>query len=304
MLLPTQQQQFMLSNAKTLTLIFRTKPLQQPPTPPPAYKNAPMWRWDFLGGEGYLLVTRGDMGPLIGVLSEMMWFPGKFKPSCSNHTFYSAQRFWVDMPISQQIGRTYWGFPKELAKFDWTSTSVAVRDPASGKVFFSANLTAADAAADMPAWIPAFVKFGYNTLQWPIKDARITVSNVLSLNVGVPPSAEHAAEAAAEAAVAARLLAGTQAASAADVNAAAAAASNSSDAALVPNRQMLRFPKYESLLLTKAVDVKFDSLVFTGRQSQAVDVVASRDVGFVKESPGQLDGPKPFTCRKAAAGQR
>jgi hypothetical protein len=71
-----------------------------------------MWRWDFLSGEGYLLVTRGDMGPLIGVLSEMMWFPGKFKPSCSNHTFYSAQRFWVDMPISQQIGRTYWGFPK------------------------------------------------------------------------------------------------------------------------------------------------------------------------------------------------
>ncbi|WIA36608.1 hypothetical protein OEZ86_007896 [Tetradesmus obliquus] len=308
LLLPIQQQQqqFTLSTAKTLTLIFRTKPLQQQPTPPPAYKDAPMWRWDFLGGEGYLLVTRGDMGPLIGVLSEMMWFPGKFKPSCSNHTFYSAQRFWVDMPISQQIGRTYWGFPKELAKFEWTSTSVTVRDPASGKAFFSANLTAADQARDMPAWFPAFVKYGYNTLQWPIKDAKVTVSNVLSFDVGVPPSAEEAADAAAEAAVAASLLAGTRAASAADVNAAAAAlaASNSSSAALVPNRQMLRFPKYDALVLTRAVSISFDSYVFTGRENETVQIVESRDVGFVNGSPGQLDDPKPFTCRKAAAGQR
>jgi hypothetical protein len=197
---------------------------------------------------------------------------------------------------------------QELAKFEWTSTSVAVKDPASGKTFFSANLTAADQARETPAWFPAFVKYGYNTLQWPIKDARITVSNVLSLDVGVLPSAEDAAEAEAEAAVAAKLLAGTHAASAADVNAAAAAAavaaSNSSGAALVPNRQMLRFPKYESLVLTKAVDISFDSFVFTGRQDSTVGIVESRDVGFVKGSPGQLDDPKPFTCRRAAAGQR
>jgi hypothetical protein len=113
LLLPTQQQQpFTLNGAKTLTLMFRLKPLQQQPTPPPAYVNAPMNRWDFTGGDGYLLITRGDMGPIIGVLSEMMWFQGRFRPRCSNATFFSAQRFWVDLKISQDIGRTYWGFPK------------------------------------------------------------------------------------------------------------------------------------------------------------------------------------------------
>ncbi|KAF6256207.1 hypothetical protein COO60DRAFT_1461782 [Scenedesmus sp. NREL 46B-D3] len=183
LLLPAQQQRpFTLNGAKTLTLMFRLKPLEQPPTPPPAYTNAPMDRWQFLGGDGYLLITRGDLGPLVGVLSEMMWFPGKYRPTCSNHTFYSAQRFWVDLPISQQIGRTYWGFPKELAKFKWTSTSVTVSELSTNKLLFSANLSAAKQGRQMPRWFPAVVKRGYNTLQWPIKDARITVGDLLSLD--------------------------------------------------------------------------------------------------------------------------
>jgi hypothetical protein len=401
LLLPTQQQQpFTLNGAKTLTLMFRLKPLQQQPTPPPAYTNAPMNRWDFTGGDGYLLVTRGDMGPLIGVLSEMMWFPGRFRPKCSNQTFFSAQRFWVDLPISQQIGRTYWGFPKvsirhngwktamatglqlqltwpvsqglclpgstwqqqrfchhwcmhvhttgqpygfascaqhhcvkantrtnskhsfclatadsflplllllllqELAEFKWTSTSVAVKDPSTGKTFFSASLTAAAAAGrELPTWFPTFVQRGFSTLQWPIKDARINVANVLDLDLRVQPSTEDTADAAAEAADAATesLLAATSVASAADVTAAAA---TSDVTALVPNRQMLRFPVYTNLVLTKALDVTFDSFVFTGRQTETVALVDTKDVGFVRGSPGQLDNPKSFTCKRAAAGQR
>jgi hypothetical protein len=201
---------------------------------------------------------------------------------------------------------------QELAKFEWTSTSVAVKDPSTGKTFFSANLTAAASGRELPAWFPAFVKGGFNTLQWPIKDARINVANVLDLDLRVEPSAEDTAEAAAEAAEAAAeaaeaaaeaesLLAATTVASAADVTAAAAA---SNVTALVPNRQMLRFPVYSSLVLTKAVDVTFDSFVFTGWQNETVALVDSKDVGFVRGSPGQLDNPKSFTCRRAAAGQR
>lgn len=109
------QQTFSLDGVQKFTLIFRVKQLPQAPTPPAPYANMPMWRWEYTGGEGYLLVTRNDFGPLIGVLSEMMYFPGRFRPRCTppcNTTFFSAQRFWVDMKISQQIGRTYWGFPK------------------------------------------------------------------------------------------------------------------------------------------------------------------------------------------------
>jgi hypothetical protein len=148
------------------------------------------------------------------------------------------------------------------------------------------------------------VQRGFNTLQWPIKDARINVANVLDLDLRVQPSAEDTADAAAEAAAAAAtksLLAATSVASAADVTAAAA---TSDVAALVPNRQMLRFPMYTNLVLTKAVKITFDSFVFTGRQNDTVALVDTRDVGFVRGSPGQLDNPKSFTCKRAAAGQR
>jgi hypothetical protein len=199
---------------------------------------------------------------------------------------------------------------QELAKFEWTSTSVAVRDLSSGKVFFSANLTAAAQGREQPAWFPGFVQRGFNTLQWPIKDARINVANVLDLNLRVETSAEDTAEAAAEAAAAAAaaatesLLAATSVASAADVTAAAAASHVSMAAALVPNRQMLRFPVYDSLVLARAADVRIDSFVFTGRQNETVAMYDSKDVGFVRGSPGQLDNPKGFTCKRAAAGQR
>lgn len=105
------QQAFTLDGVQTLTLMFRIKQLPRAPTPPPAYVGLP--EWTFAGGEGYLLVTRGDYGAPIGRLTEMMYFPGKFRPcNGSTRTFYSAQRFWVDSDLSRFVGRSYWGFPK------------------------------------------------------------------------------------------------------------------------------------------------------------------------------------------------
>eukprot|EP00775_Hariotina_reticulata_P001816 gene1816-2150_t len=55
---------------------------------------------------GFIVVTRHDFGAL-GVLTELMYFPGLFSSQqCTSkgRNLYSAMRFWVDWPISQKIG--------------------------------------------------------------------------------------------------------------------------------------------------------------------------------------------------------
>lgn len=95
-------------------MVIPLEPLAKPPTPPAAYKNHPMDEWEWLGGPGYLLIAKSDYN-MLGVLSEAFYFPGQYRPKCSRgrgEAFYSAQRLWVNMKVSRDVGRQVWGFPK------------------------------------------------------------------------------------------------------------------------------------------------------------------------------------------------
>lgn len=189
---------YFMSDAQQLVLVFPLTPLEQPPTPPLGYTTFQMKRWNWLGGTGFLVLTRNNFGEH-GVLTELMYFPGVYQPQCmlnttttaadavpdaaalinlSNFNFgrgssavtaesstlgaaaatagrsadasldsndtadsrgedgsstsgsgllsnsrdedvtrssdgiFSAQRFWVDMQVSQAVGRAYFGYPK------------------------------------------------------------------------------------------------------------------------------------------------------------------------------------------------
>lgn len=105
-----------LSNATQLSLIIPLAPLSIPPTPPTGYTSGQMRRWKFMGGDGYLLITRNQMpaGTSTAILNEMFYFPGLYQPVCSSDSrpYLSAQRVWADQQLSMLVGRTYWGFPK------------------------------------------------------------------------------------------------------------------------------------------------------------------------------------------------
>lgn len=186
---------------------------------------------------------------------------------------------------------------QEMAAFEWTSDSVTAKD-LSGNVFFHASLAAAEQTQPLPVWLNMYVRNGFHTLQWPIKDASITIGDLLSVGVRVAKTPEIAAEAAAEAKVAASLLHGTLAGATGAAVVSEGVDGPSNLAVLVPNRQTLSFPNYESLVLAKATAVWFDSFKFTGRENMTVALAEPADIGYLKGVPGQLNDPALFTCKQ------
>jgi len=98
------------ADIKKFTLVFPMQPLLRgSPTVPPAYVKAPMSTWNFTASSrGFIVLTRHEF-PSLGVLTELMYFPGLFTPKqCGgkkDSSRYSAMRLWVDWPISMKIGR-------------------------------------------------------------------------------------------------------------------------------------------------------------------------------------------------------
>lgn len=172
--LPQPASNYYMPEESQLAIVFSLAPLQQSPTAPVGYTNQQMKRWNWLGGSGFLVLTRNDFGEH-GILTELMYFPGLYQPQCtfssaannstggaapgsvaagvnfsnivqerstaadnnnsspedadsssssssllssdnendeSSNGIYSAQRFWVDMQVSQAVGRAYFGYPK------------------------------------------------------------------------------------------------------------------------------------------------------------------------------------------------
>lgn len=139
----------------------------------------------------------------------------------------------------------------------------------------------------MPGWTTSFVHNGFSTLQWPITSdsghaaglANVVSSGLANVLGGRPAEAALNMLQAADAAVSTAL-------------------SATSATALVANQQVLRFPKYDAVVAANATELWLNVTEFTGRPGALASLllVNSRDVGFVKGSPGQLDNPKSFYC--------
>lgn len=87
------------------------------PTHAPSYVGRPAWALEQPGsGRGFILVAKYSDSPA-GPYSELIYLPGRFKPSsaggvCSSAPFWSVQRIWVDSQMALMAGRSVWGYPK------------------------------------------------------------------------------------------------------------------------------------------------------------------------------------------------
>eukprot|EP00775_Hariotina_reticulata_P001896 gene1896-2230_t len=92
---------------------FKVSPLSQAPAHPPQYLKDNHPQWPFVGGDGFLIVSKYSDSPA-GPYSEVVYLPGKFEISNCSRKFWSVSRIWVDSPVAWKAGRTVWGFPKVL----------------------------------------------------------------------------------------------------------------------------------------------------------------------------------------------
>jgi hypothetical protein len=357
---------------KAFTLIFPLEPLPAAPTLAAAYAKHPaVHQWQFIeGSTGMLVLTRHDYGFPIGVLTELMYFPGKYRvpprggtealckhstgaspgnalssslKHCDTDTapanvdadneddgdditmvkvmingdkddqaastthgehrnrrcqlrrilstagYYSAQRFWVDKQISRIIGRSVWGFPKEMASFVWTDES-SVEMKLDNQTLFKASFTGnvlqyhqpvsashgahscdknssssssslggptsgstSSPYASLPVghWMQEVLKSGIMTMQYPLHSCHglDVISSYLSTD------------------------------------------SCANDEPCTRNFQNLTFKRATSVKLAEVCRVQFDDVAFTGQAWLVPAVDTGKGVGFITDCPGAFTFP-------------
>ncbi|WIA21176.1 hypothetical protein OEZ85_005482 [Tetradesmus obliquus] len=144
------------TNAKVW--VFETAPLAARPQPLPSQRFSNSW--PFKGGRGIFIAARYDNAPLINnktFYNELVYVPGRYQPCKSSpDAYFSVARMLVDDLHAQAAGRAVWGYPKEMARFNWTTsgTSTLLRVTQRGKLIFAANFTDAPSREPyLPPWL-------------------------------------------------------------------------------------------------------------------------------------------------------
>ncbi|WIA41471.1 hypothetical protein OEZ86_005048 [Tetradesmus obliquus] len=138
--------------------VFETAPLAARPQPLPSQRFSNSW--PFKGGRGIFIAARYDNAPLINnktFYNELVYVPGRYQPCKSSpDAYFSVARILVDDLHAQAAGRAVWGYPKEMARFNWTTsgTSTLLRVTQRGKLIFAANFTDAPSREPyLPPWL-------------------------------------------------------------------------------------------------------------------------------------------------------
>ncbi|WIA37550.1 hypothetical protein OEZ86_014457 [Tetradesmus obliquus] len=173
--------------------VFQVSALPSPPAPNKLYSGLPAWQ--FTKGPGYLMLLKYKSSP-VGPYNELAYIPGKYKAGKCSTPLFSVQRIWVDSEASVHGGRSNWGLPKELAKFNWRRFAngtevVSVRAAADQSLLLHGvfDPVTSGIPPETLAWVLKQELSTVPSMQWPLDKPATPTTKPLSFQLTYNPKA-------------------------------------------------------------------------------------------------------------------